>query len=155
MNAKVNDLDMESNCEPEQLLEECEREWGNSNCGGSNIVHVGNKDANDGTTDVIDAANWNGTFFGDGIALEYTTNSLAYFADGLNIVIDITGTGITDTCTMKIRIPVDANMRDEWTLQSYIKVFWFWKLRKKGYTAIDDVSNAKALIMNPEDKNNI
>ena len=39
---------------------------------------------------------------GDGTSLQYTANSIAYFA---NVIIDITGHGVSDTCNKVIRIP--------------------------------------------------
>ena len=149
------DLDMETNCEPETILAVCKRAWGASNCfrfSDSMIVHIGDSAATDGDTDVMDASNWSKTFFGSRIHLEYTTNSMAYFGDDLNIIIDITGHGISDTCSRKVRIPVGVDQRQEWV--SATKVYRFWKLRIKGYTAVDSdtmsfiVSEAKKGISN-------
>ena len=160
LGATPADLDMETNCAPEEILAICEAAWGPSNCGvtsgGGMIAHIGDSTANDGDTDVIDASNWNETFFGTGTALEYTTNSMAYFGDGLNITIDITGNGIKDTCNKNIRIPVRVDQRQEWV--SATKVYRFWKLRVKNYTAIDTdtmsfiVSEAKKGISNKSTK---
>ena len=135
LGASPADLDMETNCASETILAICEEAWGPSNCGGGRIAHIGDYKATDGDTDPIDVSNWNETFFGTGIALEYTTNSMAYFGDGLNITIDITGDGINDTCNKNIRIPVRVDQRQEWV--SATKVYRFWKLRVKNYTAID------------------
>ena len=138
LEATPADLDMETNCEPETILAVCKRAWGASNCfrfSDSMIVHIGDSAATDGDTDVMDASNWSKTFFGSRIHLEYTTNSMAYFGDDLNIIIDITGHGISDTCSRKVRIPVGVDQRQEWV--SATKVYRFWKLRVKGYTAID------------------
>jgi hypothetical protein len=148
LDATPADLDMETNCKPEDMLSICEENWGSSNCFGSTKVHIGNTEATDGDTDVIDAANWNETFFGTGGALEYTTNAMAYFADGLDIVIDLTGNGIDDTCKKHIRIPVDAENWQRWVETS--KVYRFWKLRIKGYTAID--SDTKSYIVSEAKK---
>ena len=118
------------------------------------IIHIGNAEAKDGDTDIIDSSNLDETVFGDGTVLEYTTNSITYFADELNIVIDITGKGVTDTCNKHIRIRVNTEDRTKWV--SSIKVYRFWKLRVKLYTAADDgtmsyiVSEAKERI--PADK---
>ena len=133
------DLDMESNCDADTLQSICLEKWGLSNCHRSkrSIVHigVGEEKAKDEETNNIEAANWNETFFGDGTSLEYTTNSISYFGYGLNIVIDITGNGVNDTCNKKIRIPVATDVRDKWA--SPLKLYCFWKLRVKGYTAAD------------------
>ena len=131
------DLDMESNCSPEKMQKICDEKWDPSNCPrlGMKRVHIGDFDVKEQETEVMDAANWNDTFFGDGTDLEYTTNSIAYFAEEINIVIDITGRGISDTCNKTIRIPVLAKDRDKW--KSSEKLYRFWKLRVKGYTAAD------------------
>ena len=88
----------------------CREKWGLSNCHRSkgSIVHigVGEEKAEDEETNNIDAASWNERLFCDGTSLEYTTNSISYFRDGLDIVIDITGYGVNDTCNKKIRIPL-------------------------------------------------
>lgn len=167
----ANDVDMETNCDLEEVRRICEDRWGESNCETGKIaVHIGNTKAMDGETDTIDAANWDKTFFWSetrGICLEYTTNSMAYFANDLDIIIDLTGHGIEDTCNKKIRIPVDIDDRELWSVSaneicnptstkssSNDKIYRFWKLRFKGYTAIDSdtlsfvVSQAMSMIRN-------
>ena len=133
------DLDMETNCDADTFYGICVQNWGVTNCPRfsptSPIIHIGNSAAKDGETEILDAANWNATFFGTGKDLEYTTNANTYFAENLNIVIDLTGTGVTDTCNKIIRIPVDPGDRSEWV--SNTKVYRFWKLRIKGYQASD------------------
>ena len=130
-------LGLESNCDCHKLYHICLEKWGFSNCvqiGECNILHIGNRAIN-GDNYILDSANWNKTFFGDGTNLQYTTNSIAYFADDFNIVIDITGQGVSDTCNKVIRIPVAA---DHWEqLVSPDKLFSFWKLRVMGYRAAD------------------
>ena len=159
LNAIPNDLDMETNCDNETILRICKDAWGEENCDGSKtsgIVHIGNITIGGGETDVIDASVWSETFFGSGVALEYTTNSLAYFSGGLDIVIDLTGYGINDTCHKKIRIPVGEDMRYEWANYKgdTIKVYRYWKLRVKGYNPVDMstknyiVSEAMSRILN-------
>ena len=80
------DLDMESNCDADILERICLEKWGLSNCHQSkgSIVHIGEEKAEHEETNNIDAASWNETFFGDGTSLEYTTNSISYFRDGLD-----------------------------------------------------------------------
>ena len=134
------DLDMESNCDATQLNDICEQNWEESACDISKkgIVHIGiNEEAIDGDTDRIDAASWEGKFFGTGEKLEYTTNALTYFSN-LSIVIDLTGYGKSDTCEKKIRIPIDD--KESWFSNDYDKIYRFWKLRTKKYTAIDDAT---------------
>lgn len=107
-------------------------------------MHIGDITVEDKEIDAIDASGWDDTFFGDRTALEYTTNSIAYLAEGLNITIDITGQGVHDTCNKLIRIPVDDVDRDSWLLLDnmgnidYSKIFRFWKLRVKGYVPADE-----------------
>ena len=153
------DLDMESNCDADTLYRICKESWGFNNCPrGSDtnpIVHIGNYFAEDGETEPLDAANWDETFFGNGVALEYTTNSIAFFGEGLNIIIDLTGLGRYDTCKKLIRIPAAINYWNHWV--SHTKVYRYWKLRVKGYTPADAdtmtfiTSWAKYLINNNPD----
>lgn len=142
------DVDMETNCTLETVRDICEARWGPSKCKLYRHLHIGDDTANDGETERIDIANWENTFFGTGIHLEYTTNSIAYFAYGLGMIIDITGDGISDTCDKKIRIPVgiNSNYINMWRnncddtgegCDDGEKIYRFWKLRIKEYTAID------------------
>ena len=155
------DLDMESNCDDDMLLSLCKQRWPEKSCtrkNGSNKVHIGDDSIpkSDRETDVIDAANWEATFFGDGTDLEYTTNAMAYFADELNIVIDLTGQGVIDTCGKKIRIPVASDMWEGWVKSKSEKIYRFWKLRVKEYKAADEetmtfvVGKAKQFIMDEQ-----
>ena len=132
------DLDMETNCDHKLFNQICVAKWGAPNCkSGGMAEHIGSMaDHNDlGNTDIIDAANWQETFFGYGKDLEYTTNSIAYFASGKDIVIDLTGTGVSDTCKKLIRIPVSKEQREAWKTDRVI--FRYWKLRVKGYKEAD------------------
>ena len=149
------DLDMESNCDADKLEAACKGKWKAEQCPrypNSPIMHVGVDGADDGETDIIDASVWDETFFGDGTKLEYTTNSVSFFAGNLNIIIDITGNGVDDTCNKKIQIPVSLQNRDKW--MSYTKVFRYWKLRVKEYTEKDKSTGdyikgkAKTMLMN-------
>ena len=129
---------MESNCDSEKLYHVCLGKWGFSKCSHSsegNNVHIGNAKTVHKASPLIYSANWNKTFSGDGTSLQYTTNSIAYFADVLNIMIDITGHGVSDICKKIIRIPVAANHWEQWV--SPEKLFSFWKLRVMGYRAAD------------------
>ena len=56
--------------------------------------------------------NWNGTIFGPLYSKEYTTNALSYDINGNNVIIDIVGSGVNDTCNHLIRIPTPVSM---WT----------------------------------------
>lgn len=151
-----NDLDMDVSCTVKRIRDICTNNWGNRNCKYSaRVVHIGNKMANDGTTDEIDSAPWNKNFFGRHDDLEYTTNTLAFDPNGNNVVIDLPGNGVQDTCNKKIRIPVRASQWNIWSEENYPnKIFRFWKLRTKGYTAVDIstlqfiVNKAEIAIMN-------
>ena len=137
------DLVMVTNCAPETIFKIIKSTWGTANCKrleNSTVLQIGNSAAKDGEQDVIDAVKWDNTFFGSGAALDYTTNSLAYVSGGLDIVIDITGHGVNDTCNKKIRIPVGENERDTWVNTD--KVFRYWMLRIRGYDAVDDSTKA-------------
>ena len=115
LGASSKDLDMESNCNGNELYTICMNKW--TACVSPSvrgIMHIGDITVEDKEIDAIDASGWDDTFFGDRTALEYTTNSIAYFAEGLNITIDITGQGVYDTCNKLIRIPVVD--RDSWLL---------------------------------------
>ena len=157
-------INLQSNCDADTLYNICLEKWGSSKCShlsrGSNIVNIGDVETMHGIIYPTISASWNETFFGNGTSLFYTTNSIAYFANGLNVIIDITGQGVSDTCYRIIRIPVSADMREQWV--SPEKLFLFWKLRVMGYRAADSdtlsyiVSKTKTLIMEtPEQFQNI
>ena len=160
LDAPPVDLDMETNCDADTMYAICVKEWGVPNCPRSSptspIVHIGSSEATDGETEILDTANWNSTFFGTGVNLEYTTNSMTYFADGVDIVIDLTGNGVNDTCNKLIRIPVATSDFGQWV--STNKVYRFWKLRIKEYNAANPetmnyiVSEAKKRINDDPDE---
>lgn len=135
------DLDMEVSCNINQFFQICNQMWGNLEnichlTEASKIAHVGLLSSSNG--EAIDAANWDSTFFDGLLNLEYTTNSLAYDSNFNKVVIDLTGTGVQDTCNKKIRIPVSSDKWNQWYSQA--KGFRFWKLRGKGYTAYNDAT---------------
>lgn len=135
LGAVPRDVDMDTNCNTQTLLNICEEEWGPENCRGSGtspIFHIGNPTAV-GEED-IDIAYWESFFFGPRTNLEFTTNSVAYYPE-LKVLIDLAFTGVRDTCNKKIRIPVRYADWPKWT--DY-KVFRFWKLRVKDYCAVDE-----------------
>ena len=160
LNRAPKDLDMEVSCSREEALRICQEKWGKrDNCKSPfNIVHIGSQTAQDGATRNIDSGNWVEMFFADQIYLEYTTNSLAYNPHGDNLVIDITGNGVVDTCNRDIRIPVEREKWDQWRdTRHNKKLYRFWKLRVKGYSAINRKthkyivdSTKKAIIEDPK-----
>ncbi|CAB3994116.1 Hypothetical predicted protein, partial [Paramuricea clavata] len=110
-------------------------------CGEGDVknVHIGDQTEADG--EEIDLANWKKTFIDKLTNLEYTTNSLGYYEDDTNnrgVVIDLPGSGVVDTCNKKIRIPVPPDQWENWYNRDSWKIFRYWKLRAKGYTAPDD-----------------
>ena len=131
LDAVPNDLDMETTCKVDVLEELCVKAYGKDNCHRGNQMHIGDLKQNDGNTDELDAGYWEETFFGDRTKLEYTTNAITFLGSGSNIVIDITGFGVGDTCNKLIRIPVKKALFGKWLEDNVI--FRFWKLRIKGY----------------------
>jgi hypothetical protein len=99
-----------------------------------------------GSDDLLDFASTTATFFAPPSALEYTVNSLAYDINGdNNIVVDLSGNGVYDTCNKTIRIPSDdASIQswDEWrnVPGGLSKLYRFWKLRTKNFAAVDDAT---------------
>ncbi len=150
-----NDADVEVDCTKERLLEVCIQNWGSTNCQStSSIVHIGNA-ALEPDLEEIDLASTDSTFYSPLNFLEYTVNSMAYDVNGNDVIIDLTGTGKTDVCNRKIRIPsVDSSIEswDLWVEEPPGKPFRFWKLRAKGLTAYNDatmtyiVQNSRDLI---------
>lgn len=141
LGATPKDLDMEVSCSIDSFLQICRGMWGDqctSNSAGT-IAHIGTKS---GDQENIDAANWNDTFFSDTfVSLEFTTNSIAYDSNNnSNIVVDITGTGVVDTCNKKIRIPSPTNEWTNWYNNRANKGYRYWKLRNKGYTPYDNAT---------------
>ena len=139
-----NDADVEMSCSTSTLLQLCELNWGEGNClkfSNSMIVHIGNEAATDGNTDIIDTAPWDDTFYGPPSNLEYTVNSLAYDVNQIpGLVIDFSGMGVEDVCAQPplIRIPSDSGNQSSWDAwQTRDKVYRFWKLRIKGFSAAD------------------
>ena len=104
--------------------------WGDKNCKiGNFAANIGNNNEEEVTT------NWETVIFSSRINLEYTTNSLAYDSNGNNVVIDVTGNGVRDTCHRNIRIPVSSNDWSKWSTRE--KLYRFWKLRVIGYKPYD------------------
>ncbi len=146
---RPNDVDAELDCDISTALDICKRSWGEGNCSdnsNSSIGHIGSPQSD---PLILDLKSTSMTFYGSESLrkLEYTANSLAYDTNGSNMIIDLPGNGVADVCSSKIRIPSDRNTSasleergwDLWKNQA--KVYRFWKLRVKGFTAFDDVTN--------------
>ena len=124
-------IDFESNCDVDTLYHICLDRWGSSMCSfmnGCSVVYIGDDKGMHGETCITDFTNWNG----DGTSLQYTTNSIVYFA---NVIIDITGHGVSDTCNKVIRIPAATEFWELWA--SPEKLFNYWRLHLIGYKAAD------------------
>ena len=140
------DLDMDSSCDAGKLFEICIKKWVCEEkkpamvCsinGHKTVMHIGT-DEEVRETEELDAANWDNNFYGDGTGLEYTTNSIGYFTNPATgqIIIDITGSGVDDTCDKKIGLPVVQDHWGDWfenAKNGYYVVYRAWKLRAKGF----------------------
>ena len=125
-----NSLDLEVSCNATMIADICKAMWGDKNCKiGNFAANIGNNNEDEVTTD------WETIIFSSHINLEYTTNSLAYDSNGNNVVIDLTGNGVRDTCHRNIRIPVSSNDWSKWSTRE--KLYRFWKLRVSGYKSYD------------------
>ena len=126
-----NSLDLEVSCNATRIANICKAMWGDKNCKiGNFAANIGNNNEDEVTTD------WETNLFRSHINLEYTTNSLAYDSNGNNVVIDLTGNGVRDTCHRNIRIPVSSNDWSMWSTRE--KLYRFWKLRVIGYKSYDN-----------------
>ena len=126
-----NSLDLEVSCNATRIANICKAMWGDKNCKiGNFAANIGNNNEDEVTT------NWETVIFSSHINLEYTTNSLAYDSNGNNVVIDLTGNGVRDTCHRNIRIPVSTNDWNMWSIRE--KLYRFWKLRVIGYKSYDN-----------------
>ena len=142
--ANLADLDLEADCNSDNVVDICNRNWGSENCyanEGTGIVHIGQ--AVSSSDDVIDIASTTLTFYGEDslLNLEYTVNSLALHG---NIIIDLTGHGVEDVCAKKIRIPSDDDSLqswDNWRERSPVRLYRYWKLCTKGFTAINQITS--------------
>ena len=125
-----NSLDLEVSCNATMIADICKAMWGDKNCKiGNFAANIGSNNEDEVTTD------WETNLFSSRINLEYTTNSLAYDSNGNNVVIDLTGNGVRDTCHRNIRIPVSSN---DWSMWSTMeKLYRFWILRVIGYKSYD------------------
>lgn len=128
------DLDMETACSIDDFYDQCKEEWGPRVCKQNrmhNMVHVGEYS---NIQEPIDVANYQKNFFDDHSFLEYTANSLGFDSNANDVVIDVTGHGVSDTCDKVIRIPVHRRRWEEWLRNNKpTVVFRYWKLRQKGF----------------------
>ena len=138
-----NDVDTEVDCSISTVVTICKTQWGEQNCGRDTdvITHIGTpSDPNN-----VDLAPTGKTFYAPLSDLEYTANSLAYDTNGNDVIIDLPGNGVDDVCARKIRIPSDDNSEGSWDAwrraqNGTKKLYRFWKLRAKGFTAFSDAT---------------
>lgn len=132
------DVDVEADCHINDVYRICTEAWGEQNCminTETMRAHIGQVMTN--FDDLLDFASTESTFFADLRALEYTVNSMAYDLNvGNNIIVDLTGNGVSDVCNRVIRIPSDSGSEqswDSWRLApgGTSKLYRFWKLRTK------------------------
>ena len=129
-----NDVDVEVDCELSSVVFICRRQWGADVCGNEsdNITHIGQPHH----PRAIDLAPTTSTFNSSLANLEYTVNSLAYSTNGDELIIDLSGSGVTDVCARKIRIPSDDDSESSWIQwMSPNKLYRYWKLRSKGFNS--------------------
>ena len=134
------DIDADTPCPLKRVVNICKKFWDAKYCKAPSkkatlqIVHIGEMNGKE-----MDLANWNNTFFGSLTNLEYTTNSLAYYDNGTNIsvLVDLSGSGVEDTCNKTIKPTVPYEQWQSWYNNDSYKIFRYWKLRAKGYTAKD------------------
>ena len=142
--ASLADVDLEADCNSDNVVDICNRNWDSKNCYANQktgIVHIGQ--VVNSADDVIDVASTEITFYGEDslLNLEYTVNSLALHG---NIIVDLTGHGLKDVCAKKIRIPSDDNSLqswDNWRGRSPVRLYRYWKLRTKGFTAVNQATS--------------
>ena len=144
------DLDMDSNCNADTLFQICIDKWvceGKKPAkvcsinGRRTVMHIGLEEPAD--TEQLDAANWENNFFGDGTGLEYTTNAIGYITNPTTgqIIIDVTGDGVDDTCNFKIGLPVKEGSWETWfknDKNGYYTIYRAWKLRAKKFDFKDE-----------------
>ena len=98
------------------------------------MVQVGTRLA----SEVVDLAE-TGQLIGPVTDLEYTANAIVFDYNGWNLTYDLTGSGVDDACNMTIRIPSDDGSQSSWDrwrmTGNDVKLFRYWKLRVKGFTA--------------------
>ena len=146
----INDIDFEIFCSSNEVFEHCEEHWGQSLCKlGRNMhwVTIGDGNSRMAEQTTMDAVPltiiFNG-FFQLPAYLEFTTNSLFYDHND-DAILDVSGTGMEDTCDCHVRIPVGAD-EEQWnnyniTFGYGLKRYRYFKLLVKGYTALEETQN--------------
>lgn len=157
-----NDVDAKVGCDVETIHDICQDKWTALYCTRSmpatnvNLIKVGKK----GEGEAVDLTE-SDQLYGNVTDLEYTANAIAFDYNGNNLLYDLTGSGVEDVCNKSIRIPSDDNSNnisswDRWRIGNYMKLYRYWKLRFKSFTAYTNatrdyiVSQVKALIREDE-----
>ena len=159
------DIDLEYSCSPDTLNSTCVKALKNKDLCNyyGNYFYLGKKEdiINSGSNfEELEGVNWNTTIFGSTYSKEYTTNAMSYGLNGNDVIIDIIGVGVNDTCGKKISIPVEMDEWNLWLTESEFiqnngiaKLPRFWKLRSepKNFDPVDNetlnfiVDNVKSL----------
>ena len=138
LGASPRDADLEIDCSIERFFNVCISTWGEVNCGRSVSRPLGHIGLTDSKLQNVDLASTDITFYASLSDLEYTANSMAYDLNGLNVLIDLPGTGEMDVCNKSIRIPSEDDSLASWKDWVTDRVLLrFWKLRIKGFTAFN------------------
>ena len=137
LGAQPNDADVEIDCSIETFFNVCTSTWGEVNCGRSSSRPLGHVGIVHSDLENVDVASTSITFYAPLSDLEYTANSLALDLNGLDVVIDLPGTGEMDVCNRCIRIPSDDDSLSSWDAWAVDtnKLLRFWKLRIKNFRA--------------------
>ena len=145
------DVDVEIDCELQDIIDICVQTWGQHNCRnspGSPVGHIGNSSIpgpGQGEDD-LDYAPTIALFYVPLTLLEYTVNMMAYDTNGNDFILDLSGTGRTDVCNRHVRIPSDddsVESWDAWRIDSdgdtdYKLLYRAWKLREKDFQFFND-----------------
>ncbi len=147
------DIDVEYSCTAKQLKESCIRNFGASLCHVTkSYFYIGPRAGEEGLPDdnefeQLEGVNWQDSLYAPKFAKEYTANTLSYDVNGNGVIIDVTGTGVLDTCNRHIRIPTSDWAA--WRNDSYLKknnglqkIPRYWKLRapRKNFSPLDDAT---------------
>jgi len=143
LNTTPNDVDARVDCTTSQIHTLCSSYYPKDACRInvlSSIVHIGVEYT--GSKNILDLAPVTKAFLSLSYTLEFSANSLALDTNkDRYIVFDLTGYGVRDVCNKHIKIPTSLDW-DMWLAEnSLVKtsfIYRFWKLRTKGFTAVNE-----------------
>lgn len=145
----INDIDFEVFCSSETVMSHCEQHFGKSLCKygtRNNWVTIGDENsvmAGETTMDAVPLTLVFEDYFERQNYLEFTTNSLFYDRTD-SVIIDVSGTGMEDTCGCHVRIPIGANMEiwnSDRALAYGLKRYRYFKLLVKRFIAVEETQN--------------